>query len=93
MSPGYFVMPLQPRGSDPACILEQRLDRLGSLDALRFEEVWIGEHFTAAGRTSLSGPSSRRSARNALRSFPLPAGEHLEVTLGSLETILTLWPI
>jgi hypothetical protein len=89
MSLGYFVMPLHPRGSDPARTLEQRLDRPGSLDA------WIGERFTAAGRISsvLSGPLHGVSARNDLRSFPLPGGEHREVTQDALETILTLWQI
>jgi hypothetical protein len=47
MSLGYFAMPLHLPGSDPARATEQDLDRLGFLDARRFEEAWIGEHFTA----------------------------------------------
>ena len=61
MSLGYFVMPLHPRGSDPAC--------------------------------TLSGPLHGVSARNDLRSFPLPGGEHREVIQEALETILALWQI
>jgi hypothetical protein len=38
---------LDEPGSDPARNMEQDLDRLGFLDARRFEEAWIGEHFTA----------------------------------------------
>jgi len=38
MSVGYFAMPLHLPGSGPARATEQDLDRLGFLDARRFEE-------------------------------------------------------
>lgn len=47
MSLGYFAMPLHPSGSDPVRTMEQDLDRLAFLEARRFAEAWVGEHFTA----------------------------------------------
>jgi len=44
---GYFAMPLHPPGSDQALTLERDLEQIVFLDALGFEEAWIGEHFTA----------------------------------------------
>ncbi|HXG15953.1 MAG TPA: LLM class flavin-dependent oxidoreductase [Calidithermus sp.] len=44
---GYFAMPLHPPGADPARTLEEDLEQLAVLDALGYEEAWIGEHFTA----------------------------------------------
>jgi alkanesulfonate monooxygenase SsuD/methylene tetrahydromethanopterin reductase-like flavin-dependent oxidoreductase (luciferase family) len=44
---GYFMMPMHPPGSDPAQTLEQDLQQVERLDQLGYEEVWVGEHFTA----------------------------------------------
>jgi hypothetical protein len=54
MSLGYFAMLLHPPGSDSARTMQQDIDRLGFLDARRFEEAWIGEHFTARWETILN---------------------------------------
>ena len=43
---GYFMMPVHPPGSNPAETLEMDLAQVERLDALGFEEAWIGEHFT-----------------------------------------------
>jgi alkanesulfonate monooxygenase SsuD/methylene tetrahydromethanopterin reductase-like flavin-dependent oxidoreductase (luciferase family) len=43
---GYFMMPVHPPGSNPAETLEMDLAQIERLDALGFEEAWIGEHFT-----------------------------------------------
>src|SRR6059036_3852111 len=47
MRVGYFAMPLHPPGSDPGQTMEDDLEQLVTLEGLRFEEAWIGEHFTA----------------------------------------------
>lgn len=44
---GYFMMPMHPPGSDVARTLELDLAQIERLDALGFDEAWIGEHFTA----------------------------------------------
>ena len=44
---GLFTMPLHPPGSDLAVTLDQDLEQIITLDRLGFDEVWIGEHFTA----------------------------------------------
>jgi alkanesulfonate monooxygenase SsuD/methylene tetrahydromethanopterin reductase-like flavin-dependent oxidoreductase (luciferase family) len=48
MRVGYFTMPLHPPGADPGRTMEDDLQQLVFLDALGFEEAWVGEHFTAA---------------------------------------------
>jgi len=92
MSLGYFALPLHLPGSDPPRATEQDLDRLGFLDALRFEEAWIGEHFTARWENILC--PARTSFKASALAF-LPSGEeHRKVTTqASLETILNLWQI
>jgi alkanesulfonate monooxygenase SsuD/methylene tetrahydromethanopterin reductase-like flavin-dependent oxidoreductase (luciferase family) len=44
---GYFMMPMHLPGSDVATTLQTDLAQIDRLDALGFEEAWIGEHFTA----------------------------------------------
>ncbi len=44
---GYFMMPLHPPGSDLAKTMEHDLEQVEYLESLGFEEVWVGEHFTA----------------------------------------------
>jgi alkanesulfonate monooxygenase SsuD/methylene tetrahydromethanopterin reductase-like flavin-dependent oxidoreductase (luciferase family) len=44
---GYFMMPVHPPGSAPADTLAMDLAQVERLDALGFDEAWIGEHFTA----------------------------------------------
>ena len=47
MKYGYFMMPLHPPGAHLADTLAADLRQVERLDALGFEEAWIGEHFTA----------------------------------------------
>src|SRR3954462_10949329 len=47
MRSGYFMMPMHPPGSFLADTLEYDLKQVERLDALGFDEAWIGEHFTA----------------------------------------------
>jgi alkanesulfonate monooxygenase SsuD/methylene tetrahydromethanopterin reductase-like flavin-dependent oxidoreductase (luciferase family) len=44
---GYFMMPMHPPGSFLADTLDHDLRQVERLDALGFDEAWIGEHFTA----------------------------------------------
>jgi hypothetical protein len=91
MSVGYFAMPLHLPGSGPARATEQDLDRLGFLDARRFEEGldWRALH-SPPGEHPLSCPDL--FVASALAFLPL-GEEHRKVTQASLETILTLWQI
>ena len=47
MRSGYFMMPMHPPGSLLADTLDYDLRQVERLDALGFDEAWIGEHFTA----------------------------------------------
>jgi alkanesulfonate monooxygenase SsuD/methylene tetrahydromethanopterin reductase-like flavin-dependent oxidoreductase (luciferase family) len=44
---GYFMMPMHPPGSALGVTLQTDLAQIERLDALGFDEAWIGEHFTA----------------------------------------------
>jgi alkanesulfonate monooxygenase SsuD/methylene tetrahydromethanopterin reductase-like flavin-dependent oxidoreductase (luciferase family) len=44
---GYFMMPMHLPGSDVGVTLQTDLAQIERLDALGFDEAWIGEHFTA----------------------------------------------
>jgi alkanesulfonate monooxygenase SsuD/methylene tetrahydromethanopterin reductase-like flavin-dependent oxidoreductase (luciferase family) len=44
---GYFMMPMHLPGSDLGETLQTDLSQIERLDALNFDEAWIGEHFTA----------------------------------------------
>ena len=48
MDVGYFAMPLHPPGADITQTLDDDLEQIITLDALGYQEAWIGEHFTAA---------------------------------------------
>jgi alkanesulfonate monooxygenase SsuD/methylene tetrahydromethanopterin reductase-like flavin-dependent oxidoreductase (luciferase family) len=44
---GYLILPLHPPGADPGQTLADDLDQIVTLDRFGFDEVWVGEHFTA----------------------------------------------
>jgi alkanesulfonate monooxygenase SsuD/methylene tetrahydromethanopterin reductase-like flavin-dependent oxidoreductase (luciferase family) len=44
---GYFMMPMHAPGSPLSQTLQTDLAQVERLDALGFDEAWIGEHFTA----------------------------------------------
>jgi len=46
MKLGFFTMPLHPPDADPAKTYDDDLEQLVTLDALGYQEAWIGEHFT-----------------------------------------------
>ncbi len=89
MSLGYFAMPLHLPGSDPARATGQDLDRLGFLDARRFEEGLDRQALhSPLGEHPLSCPDLFMASTRAF----LPSGEeHRKVTQAFLETILNLW--
>ena len=47
MSFGVFLAPFHPTGDNPTLAIERDLQLLEHLDALGFEEAWIGEHHSA----------------------------------------------
>ncbi len=47
LSFGVFLAPFHPVGQNPTLALERDLDLVVHLDALGFDEVWIGEHHSA----------------------------------------------
>jgi alkanesulfonate monooxygenase SsuD/methylene tetrahydromethanopterin reductase-like flavin-dependent oxidoreductase (luciferase family) len=44
---GYFMMPMHLPGSDLGETLETDMRQIERLDALGYDEAWVGEHFTA----------------------------------------------
>src|SRR5919206_4621770 len=44
---GLFMAPFHPTGQSPTLALERDLELIQHLDALGFDEVWIGEHHSA----------------------------------------------
>jgi len=45
---GIFLAPFHPVKEDPTAALDRDLELVRLLDALRFDEAWIGEHHSAA---------------------------------------------
>jgi limonene 1,2-monooxygenase len=41
---GYFMAPFHPAGQNPTLALERDLELIDLMDALGFDEVWVGEH-------------------------------------------------
>jgi limonene 1,2-monooxygenase len=44
---GIFLAPFHPVGQNPTLALQRDLDLIAHLDALGFDEAWIGEHHSA----------------------------------------------
>jgi limonene 1,2-monooxygenase len=45
---GAFIAPFHPTDENPTLAIERDLELVGWLDALGYEEAWIGEHHSAA---------------------------------------------
>jgi len=45
---GAFIAPFHPADENPTLAIERDLELVGWLDALGYEEAWIGEHHSAA---------------------------------------------
>lgn len=52
---GYFVAPFHRAGTNPTLALHSDLDFIEHIDALGYDEVWLGEHHSA-GSEILSSP-------------------------------------
>ncbi len=52
---GYFIAPFHRAGTNPTLALQRDLDFIEHLDALGFDEVWLGEHHSA-GSEIISSP-------------------------------------
>lgn len=52
---GYFIAPFHRAGTNPTLALQRDLEFIGHLDALGFDEVWLGEHHSA-GSEIISSP-------------------------------------
>jgi limonene 1,2-monooxygenase len=52
---GYFIAPVHRAGTNPTLALQRDLEFIEHLDALGFDEVWLGEHHSA-GSEIISSP-------------------------------------
>ena len=52
---GYFIAPFHRAGTNPTLALQRDLAFVEHLDALGFDEVWLGEHHSA-GSEIISSP-------------------------------------
>ena len=52
MTFGTFMAPFHRVGENPTLALERDVELIEWLDALGFDEAWIGEHHSGAGRLS-----------------------------------------
>ena len=52
---GYFMAPFHRAGTNPTLALQRDLEFIDHIDALGFDEVWIGEHHSA-GSEIISSP-------------------------------------
>ncbi|MGO9044788.1 MAG: LLM class flavin-dependent oxidoreductase [Mycobacterium sp.] len=52
---GYFIAPFHRAGTNPTLALQRDLEFIEHLDALGFNEVWLGEHHSA-GSEIISSP-------------------------------------
>ena len=52
---GYFIAPFHRAGTNPTLALQRDLEFIEHLDAVGFDEVWIGEHHSA-GSEIISSP-------------------------------------
>lgn len=65
---GYFIAPFHRAGTNPTLALQRDLEFVEHLDALGYDEVWIGEHHSA-GSEIISSPevfiaaASQRASR------------------------------
>src|ERR1700736_4517847 len=52
---GYFIAPFHRAGTNPTLALQRDLEFIEHIDALGFDEVWLGEHHSA-GSEIISSP-------------------------------------
>ena len=74
---GYFIAPFHRAGTNPTLALQRDLEFIEHLDAIGYDEVWIGEHHSAGSEiisspevfiaAAASGPSGSGSAPGSSR--------------------------
>ena len=65
---GYFIAPFHRAGTNPTLALQRDLEFIEHLDAVGFDEVWLGEHHSAGSEIISSpeifiGAASQRAKR------------------------------
>src|SRR5271156_5321495 len=70
---GYFIAPFHRAGTNPTLALQRDLEFIEHLDAIGYDEVWLGEHHSAGSEIISSpeifiGAASQRAKR--IRSVP-----------------------
>ena len=77
MKPGLFMMPSHPPERTPNDAHQYNLDCISLADELGFEEVWIGEHFTAPWEPVPSPDLLVAQALMQTKRIKLGIGSHL----------------
>jgi limonene 1,2-monooxygenase len=71
---GAFIAPFHARGDNPSLGLHRNLELVGLLDRLGYDEVWVGEHHSAAYETIGSPEMFIATAAERSRSIRLGTG-------------------
>lgn len=71
---GVFMAPFHPAGQNPTLALERDLDLLRTLDALGYDEAWIGEHHSAGSEIIASPEIFIATAAERTRHIRLGTG-------------------
>ncbi len=71
---GVFMAPFHPAGQNPTLALERDLDLLQTLDALGYDEAWIGEHHSAGSEIIASPEIFIATAAERTRHIRLGTG-------------------
>ena len=71
---GIFMAPFHPAGENPTLALQRDLDLIAHLDALGYDEAWIGEHHSAGSEIIASPEIFIATAAERTRSIKLGTG-------------------
>lgn len=63
----YFIAPFHRAGTNPTPALQRDLEFIEHLDAVDYDEVWLGEHHSAGRRSSVPRRSSSPQRPSAKR--------------------------
>jgi limonene 1,2-monooxygenase len=71
---GIFLAPFHPIGENPTLALERNFERIEKLDALGYDEAWIGEHHSGGWETISSPEVFIAAAASRTRHIRLGTG-------------------
>jgi limonene 1,2-monooxygenase len=71
---GYFMAPFHPAGQNPTLALDRDLALIEHLDAVGFDEVWVGEHHSGGYEIIPSPELMLAAAANRTRHIRLGTG-------------------